>query len=131
MEAGIKLSTEITVDSTLSAASMRSGTLDVLATPAMIALIEKTAWQSVSPYLEQGQATVGTALNIKHIAPTPLGMKVRCDTVLTKIDGRKLTFKADVYDETGLIGCGMHERFIVNAGKFQAKANAKSAATDI
>lgn len=125
MEAGIKLSTEITVDSAMSAATMRSGTLDVLATPAMIALIEKTAWESVSPYLEQGQTTVGTALNIKHLAPTPLGMKVRCDTVLTEIDGRKLTFKADVYDEAGLIGSGTHERFIVNADKFQAKADAK------
>lgn len=125
MEVGIKFSTEITVDSTQSAATMRSGTLDVFATPAMVALIERTAWNSVSPYLEQGQTTVGTALNIKHAAPTPLGMKVRCDTVLTEIDGRRLTFKADVYDEIGLIGSGTHERYIVNADKFQAKADAK------
>lgn len=125
METGIKHSLEITVDQSLSAAAMHSGTLNVFATPAMVALIEETAWKSVAPHLEEGQATVGTALNIQHIAPTPLGMKVRCETVLTAVNGRKLTFEAKVYDETGLIGSGTHERFIISADKFQAKANAK------
>lgn len=125
MEAGITFSIETTVTPDKSASSMRSGTLDVFATPAMIALIEETAWKSVAPQLEQGQATVGTALNINHLAPTPLGMKVRCETNLTAIDGRKLTFEAHVYDESGLIGNGTHERFIINAEKFQSKANAK------
>lgn len=126
MELGIALSTETTVTEEQSAAVMRSGTLRVFATPAMVALIEETAWKSVAPHLEKGQATVGTLLNIEHLAPTPLRMKVRCETVLTAIDGRKLTFEAKVYDETGLIGHGTHERFIINADKFQAKADAKS-----
>lgn len=127
MESGIKHSVEIRVTSEKSAASMNSGTLDVFATPAMISLIEETAWKSVEPYLEVGQATVGTALHINHVAPTPLGMNVRCETVLTKVDGRKLTFEAHVYDESGLIGEGTHERFIINAAKFQTKANEKLA----
>jgi len=131
MEVGIKHSTETTVSHASSAAAMRSGTLDVFATPAMAALIEQTAWESVSPYLEPGQTTVGTALSVKHLAPTPLGMKVRCDTTLTTADGRRLTFEAEVYDETGLIGSGTHERFIVSAGKFQTKADAKLATANI
>lgn len=127
MEAGITFSIDTKVTSEQTASVMRSGTLNVFATPAMVALIEETAWKSVAPHLEQGQATVGTALNTSHLAPTPVGMKVRCETVLKAVDGRKLTFEACVYDETGLIGKGSHERFIINADKFQAKAEAKAA----
>jgi len=104
---------------------MGSGQLPVFATPAMIALIEKTAWQSAAPYLEEGQGTVGTRLDIAHVAPTPIGMKVRCETVLTEMDGRKLVFTVQVFDEKGLIGEGKHERFIINNEKFLSKAEAK------
>ncbi len=125
METGIKNVIELTVTHDKTAAAVGSGTLEVFATPAMIALIEETAWKSVTPYLEKGQATVGTKLDISHIAPTPLGMAVRCETELSEVDGRCLKFKANVYDEKGLIGTGVHERFIVDAEKFQAKANGK------
>ncbi len=125
METGIKNVIELTVTHDKTAAAVGSGTLEVFATPAMIALIEETAWKSVTPYLEKGQATVGTRLDISHIAPTPLGMAVRCETELSEVDGRCLKFKANVYDEKGLIGTGVHERFIVDAEKFQAKANGK------
>lgn len=126
MEKGITLTLKTIVTPDKSAASMGSGTLDVLATPAMIALIEETAWRSVAQYLEPGQATVGTKLDINHLAPTPLGMEVCCETVLTGVEGRKLTFEARVFDASGIIGNGTHERFIINADKFQAKANAKA-----
>lgn len=125
MEKGITLSMETTVTAEKSAVVMGSGTLSVFATPAMTALIEETAWRSVAPHLEEGQTTVGTSLNISHLAPTPIGMKVRCETVLTAVEGRKLVFEASVYDEAGIIGKGTHERFIINSEKFQAKANAK------
>lgn len=127
METGIKNVIEIIVSDDKTAYSMRSGTLRIFATPAMIALIEETAWRSVEPYLEEGQGTVGTALNIKHLSPTPLNLNVKCETELIEIDGRKLKFKANVYDETGLIGSGTHERFIINMDKFIAKANSKKA----
>ncbi len=125
MEIGVKNVIETTVTENNTAVAMGSGTLSVFATPAMIALIEETAWRSVVPYLESGQATVGTRLDISHVSPTPLGMTVKCETELIEADGRKLKFKAEVYDESGLIGTGTHERFIITADKFQAKAESK------
>jgi predicted thioesterase len=125
LEAGIKGKQEVIVSESNSAKTMGSGTLDVFATPAMIALMEKTAWESVQPQLDEGSGTVGTSLNVKHVAATPLGMKVTCESELIKVDGRALTFSVKAYDETGLIGEGEHERFIVFNDKFQAKANAK------
>lgn len=125
MEIGIKNTLEITVTGNLTAAAVGSGTLNVYATPAMIALIEETAWKSVAPYLEEGQSTVGTRLDVSHVAPTPLGMTVRCETELTEVDGRRLVFAVNVYDKAGLIGKGTHERFIIMSEKFQAKADLK------
>lgn len=125
MEIGIKNTLEITVTGNLTAAAVGSGTLNVYATPAMIALIEETAWKSVAPYLEEGQSTVGTRLDVSHVAPTPLGMTVRCETELTEVDGRRLVFAVNVYDEAGLIGKGTHEWFIIMSEKFQAKADSK------
>jgi predicted thioesterase len=125
LEAGIKGKQEVMVSAENTAKTMGSGTLDVFATPAMIALMEKTAWESVQPQLDEGSGTVGTSLNVKHVAATPVGMKVICESELIKVDGRALTFSVKAYDETGLIGEGEHERFIVFNDKFQAKADAK------
>lgn len=122
---GIKGYSELTVTEEIAAKNVGSGTLMVFATPAMIALMEKTAWESVQPELEEGSGTVGTALNVKHVAATPMGMKVTCETELIKVEGRALTFSIKAYDETGLIGEGTHERFVVYNEKFQAKADAK------
>lgn len=125
LKEGIKGIEEITVTEDITAARMGSGELNVFATPAMVALMEKTAWTSIAPYLEDGCGSVGTFLNIKHTAPTPLGMKVKCESELIKVDGRALTFAVSVFDETGLVGKGEHGRFIVNNEKFQAKADGK------
>lgn len=123
---GIKGREETIVSETNSAKTMGSGTLDVFATPAMTALMEKTAWKSVAPHLDEGCGTVGTLLNITHDAPTPFGMKVWCESELTEIDGRRLVFHVTAYDEKGKIGEGRHERFIIQNEKFQAKANKKA-----
>ncbi len=125
MQIGTKNTLERKVTEELSALSMGSGTLRVFATPAMIALIEETCWRSVAQQLEEGQGTVGTLLNVKHLAPTPLGMTVKCESELIEVDGRRIVFSVNVYDETGLVGSGTHERFIINESKFQAKANSK------
>lgn len=110
--------------SPIRAKTMGSGTLDVFATPAMIALMEKTAWTSVAPYLEAGEGTVGIHLDISHDAPTPLGMTITCESELVEIDGRKLVFSVSAKDEKGtVIGRGTHERFVILEEKFQEKAN--------
>lgn len=125
LEVGIKGKKEIVVTKEKTAKSMCSGALDVYATPSMIALMEYTAFDSVASELDEGCGTVGTGLNIKHVAATPVGMKVTCESELIKIDGRALTFEVKAYDEKGLIGHGEHERFIVFEDKFQAKADQK------
>lgn len=125
LEVGIKGRNEIVVTKEKTAKSMCSGALDVFATPAMIALMENTAFESVANLLDPGCGTVGTALNVKHVSATPVGMKVTCETELIKVDGRALTFSVKAYDEVGLIGEGEHERFIIFEEKFQKKANDK------
>lgn len=122
---GIKGKQELVVTKENTAKAMGSGTLEVFATPAMIALMEKTAYKSVAPELEEGSGTVGIALNVKHVAASPVGMKITCESELVKVDGRALTFSVKAYDEKGLIGEGEHERFIIYNEKFQAKADAK------
>ena len=125
MQIGITGKQTITVTEEKTAQAMGSGTLPVFATPAMIALIEETAWKSVADELEEGCVTVGTSLNVKHLAASPVGMKVTCNTTLVEVDKRRLVFSVEVEDETGKIGEGTHERFIVQAEKFQNKADAK------
>jgi len=125
MEIGIIGKQEIIVTEEKTAKAMGSGELNVFATPAMIALMENTAYTSIADQLEPGQGTVGTLMNVKHVAATPVGMKVVCETKLIEIDRRRLVFEVKASDEAGLIGEGTHERFIVDNTKFQARTDAK------
>ena len=125
LESGIKGTGSVTVVPENTAAACGSGTLQVFATPAMIALMEKTCLNSVAPFLEDGCGTVGTLLNVRHTAPTPLGMEVTCESELTQVDGRRIELKVAAYDQTGKIGEGTHQRFIVTDDRFLAKAARK------
>lgn len=125
METGIKNRKEILVTDELTAAKMGSGLAPVYATPCMIALIEGTAAESVEPFLKEGEGTVGTKVEVEHMAATPIGMKVTCETELVGTDRKKLVFEASVYDETGLVGKGRHERFIIDNARFMEKVRAK------
>lgn len=125
LEVGIKGKKEIYVTNENTARAMCSGAAMVFATPAMIALMECTARESIQGELEEGCSTVGTAVNVKHVSASPVGMKITCETKLIKVDGRALTFLVKAFDEKGLIGEGEHERFIIFVDKFQAKADAK------
>ena len=127
LEAGIKGEQSVEVVYENTATAVGSGVLEVFGTPCRLALMEKTASESVAPYLEEGCGSVGTQVTISHVAATPIGMTVRCETELTEVDGRRLVFKVAAYDEAGLIGEGTHERFIVQNEKFQTKANNKLA----
>ena len=126
LQPGIKAEKSLTVTDANTAKTMGSGTLDVFATPAMVALIEQTAYTSIESELEPGWGSVGTSLNIQHLSATPVGMTVTATTELVEVDRRRLVFHAEVYDEKGLVGKVTHERFLVENEKFQAKADAKN-----
>lgn len=122
---GIMGSSETVVDENNIALTMGSGELEVFATPAMVALMEEAAAESVKPYIDEGSTTVGTALEIEHVSATPIGVSVRCESELCHVDGRKLVFNVTAYDNAGIIGKGRHERFIVEKERFMKKAEAK------
>lgn len=125
LEPGIKGKQTVTVTREQTAAHYGSGALEVFATPAMVALLEETAWKSVQPYLEAGQGTVGTRVDVRHLAATPPGMQVTCESELVEIDRRRLVFQVEIYDEKTKVGEGIHERFVIQSDKFLAAANAK------
>ncbi len=125
LEVGIRNTKTITCEKEQTALAMGSGTLEVFATPAMIALMEACAAQSVEELLEEGQTTVGTSLDIDHLSASPLGATIRCESVLEEIDNRKLTFSVSAFDNGGLIGKGIHSRFIVESERFFNKAQKK------
>ena len=102
----------------LTAKHIGSGTVLVFATPMMIALMEKTSQMSVKPYLEAGQETVGTHVDVSHDSAVPVGRKVWCESEVIDVDRRKITFKVAVYDDNGIVGQGTHERFIIDVKKF-------------
>lgn len=121
MEAGIKNEKSIVVTDEVTASKVGSGLLPVYATPSMIALMEGTCAESVQPYLAEGEGTVGVAVDIKHIAATPVGMTVRCESLLKEVNGKKLVFEVNVYDAKGLVGTGIHKRAIINNEAFMAR----------
>ena len=125
LQPGLTGSANLVVDESVSAKTIGSGTLDVLATPIMIALMEKAAWTCVSDHLEPGQGSVGTEMNVKHSAPTPFGITVTATAELLEVEGRKLVFRVSAADASGSIGEGIHQRFIIDNSKFQEKANRK------
>lgn len=116
------------MDEKNTAEAMGSGDLPVFATPAMAALMEKAAAESVAPYLEPGYTSVGTMIQIEHVSATPKGCAVRCEkkSELVGVEGRKRRFTLAAYDGAGLIGRGTHERAIVERAKFIEKAAAKA-----
>jgi len=115
----------IVVTEEYTAKHLGSGNVMVLATPAMIMLMERTALSSVDPLLPVGQRTVGTWLDVKHLAATPLGMTVRIHTELLEVEGRRLKFRVEAFDDVEKVGEGLHERFIINVDKFQKKLTEK------
>lgn len=125
VENGIKGYEEMTVSPDMSARHVGSGTVQVLATSMMIALMEKTCRLSVKPFLDAGQETVGTLVQVRHLAATPVGMTVRCESEVTETDRRRIVFKVAVYDAEGMVGEGIHERFIIDEARFLAKAEAR------
>ncbi len=125
LEPGLIGELDMVVGEEHTAARYGSGLAPVFSTPHLVALLEGSAKSAVEPYLEPGQSTVGTLVNIKHLAATPIGMTVRARAELLQIDGRRLRFRVEAWDEREKIGEGEHERFIINMDRFMARVTEK------
>lgn len=125
LEVGLTCEKKELVDKTKLATSYGSGGVQVYATPAMVGLMENAALNCVDPHLPDGWTTVGTSLEVKHLAATPLGDSVSAKAELLSVEGRQLTFKIVAFDSKEKIGEGIHKRFIVNLAKFIAKCEEK------
>lgn len=122
---GLKGERELIVTLETSALKIGSGGLEVLATPAMVALMEGAAFNLVQELLPEGYSTVGTKVEVEHLAATPLGMKVTATAKLLEVEGKKLGFGVEVRDEKELVGRGYHERFIIQTDRFLSKVQGK------
>ncbi|HIZ54624.1 MAG TPA: hypothetical protein H9671_00245 [Firmicutes bacterium] len=125
LETGLLFRQTATVQEDMLACRVGSGELAVYATPALIALVEKTAAEGLKEYLLPEQSSVGTKAEISHLAPTPLGMQVTAEVVIQEIDRRRVVFSVRVTDEKEKIAEGTHERFIIDKVRFMEKAQAK------
>lgn len=125
IQTGLTCKKKITVTPEMTAAAMGSGALEVLATPSMIALMEGTAQEAGQSLLEDGQGTVGTRIDVRHLAATPVGMEVTCTAEVTEVDRRRIVFTVKAKDEKEVIGEGIHERFVIDNEKFFAKCRQK------
>lgn len=125
LKPGVRGEAAAVVSDSNTAIAYGSGGVSVFATPAMIGLMEKAALSSVDPLLEKGMTTVGTVLNVQHLAATPVGMKVTATSELMEVDGRRLVFKVEARDEVEVVGRGTHERFMVPQQKFLDRASSK------
>ena len=122
---GAKAAAQMPVTEEKTAKQVGSGSLLVFATPMMAALMEQAACEALAPFLESGETTVGTELNIQHTAATPVGLNVTAEAEVTAVNGREIAFKVTARDDAGEIGSGTHKRFLVFAEKFQNKANGR------
>ena len=122
---GMKGIAETAVEREDTAAEVGSGSLLVYATPCMVALMEGAACEAIAEAIPEGQTTVGIALNIEHIAATPVGLEVRAEAEVTAVEGKVITFELHAFDEAGEIGRGTHKRCIVNSQKFLDKTYSK------
>ena len=121
IEIGLKHTSEITVTDAVTAIKMGSGDMPVLATPAMMALMENAAMLAVASELPEGSTTVGVHIESSHLKPSKIGDKVSATAEVTKVDGKKIEFKVSAYSGDTLLGEGTHLRFIVDKERFMSK----------
>ncbi len=124
---GMTGSAELVVGEEHTAPRVGSGKVRVLATPVMINLIEAAALKAAEHLLPAGHQSLGTLLNVKHIAATPVGMKIKASAIVTKVEGRNIYFDVSAEDEKEPIGGGTHERVVVNVERFDKRVQRKLA----
>jgi len=123
---GLTGEAELQVTEKDTAVSLGSGTVPVLGTPVLACLMERAAVQSLEGHLPEGHTSVGSRIEVRHLAPTPVGMYVRARASLVEVEGRRLRFHIQAWDAAEQIGEGTHERVIVNLARFMAAAESKA-----
>jgi fluoroacetyl-CoA thioesterase len=126
---GITGENAATVTPALTATHLGSGGIEVFSTPSMVALMERAAVAAIDHLLPEGQASVGTALDIRHLAATPVGHAVRAQAEVTAVDGRKVSFSVRAWDEDELIGEGTHTRYVIDVARFWERVQSKAKPT--
>lgn len=126
IEPGLKGEVRLKVEPVHTAKHLGSGQVEVLATPEMIRLMERAGVAAIDHLLPEGFRTVGAALHVRHLAPTPVGMEVVARAEVTAVDGRRITLRVEAYDEVEKVGEGTHERFIIDVERFRARVAAKA-----
>ena len=121
LEVGLKYESRMTVGAENTALVLGSGDMEVLATPAMVALMENAAMKAVADYLPEGSTTVGIEISTSHLKASAVGANVVAEATLQEVDGRRLVFSLKAWDEAGVIGEGKHTRFIVDRERFLSK----------
>jgi fluoroacetyl-CoA thioesterase len=127
MEISVGMKDEVTrvVEEQYTAFHVGSGSLKVLATPSMIAFMERASLEMLQRGLPEGQSTVGTVVNVRHLAATPAGQTVRVLSEVTGVEGRRVTLKVEVWDSREKVGEGVHERYIIDVERFLQRVQLK------
>jgi predicted thioesterase len=124
---GLRGEAAVTVDQRNTAIAMGSGNVPVFATPALIALMERAAVNALRRHLDEGEDSVGVAVAVRHLAPTPVGKRVRAEAEVTAVEGRRVTFAVRAFDAVEKVGEGTHERMLVDREGFMWKVASKGA----
>ena len=127
VQPGMSKEQEYWVEEQFTAVHVGSGSLRVLATPSMIAFMERTARDLLEQILPQGYSSVGVHVDVRHLAPTPMGGHVRVNCEVTGVDGSRVDFRVEVRDETELVGEGLHQRVVIDVARFLRRVEAKQA----
>jgi len=125
LKTGLSIEKTITVKPEQTAFHVGSGDLRVFATPEMVWLLESVCTELLADYLDEGETSVGVVVNVRHLAPTPIGMQVTVSAELTKIDGNQISFRVSLHDELEKIGEAEHTRAVINADRFLKRVESK------
>jgi len=129
LEPGLVAEVTYVVTETDTAATYGSGLVPVLSTPHLVALMEAVSQAAIAPYLEQGESAVGIHVDMKHLAPTPVGMEVRVRSELVEVNGRRLSFHVEAWDEVERVGEADHQRFVIDTARFLSRVAEKAGGT--
>ncbi len=127
VQPGFRGKASIVVDGSQTAAAVGSGLVATFATPSLITLMEAAAIDAITPYLDEGESSVGSEVSIKHLAATPPGFRVRAEAVVTAVQEKRISFDVAAFDDREQVGEGTHVRYVINLSRFMERVRRKAA----